>query len=72
MLSSPLEVSNSTKDKVVRLVALTPEVDDAFPSAKVLPGRPGGVSAVFRSSRRLFPSLLRVSVRTECMAGNNY
>ena len=50
MLSSPLEVPNSVEDKVVRLVDLTPEVDDAFPPIKVLPGRPGGVSFVCRSS----------------------
>ena len=37
MLPSPLEVPNSAEDKVVRLLALTPEVDDAFPPAKVLP-----------------------------------
>ena len=57
MLPSPLEVPNFAEDKVVQLVALTPEVDDAFPSAKVLLGRPNGVSAVCRSCRRLLPSL---------------
>ena len=60
MLSPPLEVPNPVEDKIVRLVAPTPEVDDAFPPAKVLPGHHGGVSSVCRSSRRLLPSLLRV------------
>ena len=72
MLSSPMEVSNPAKDKVVRVVAPTPEADDSFPSAKVLPGRPGGLSSVCRSNRRLLPAFLRVLGRTDCMAGNTY
>ena len=72
MLSSPMEVSNPAKDKVVRVVAPTPEADDSFPPAMVLPGRPGGLSSVCRSSRRLLPAFLQVSGRTDCMAGNTY
>ena len=46
MLPSPLEVSNLAEDEVVRAVAPTPEADDALPPAKVLPGRPNGVSSL--------------------------
>ena len=72
MLLSPLEVPNPAEDKAVRVVAPSPEADDAFPPAKVLPGCPGGLSSVCRSSRRLLPSFLRVSVHTDCMTGNTY
>ena len=72
MLSSPLEVSDSAEDKAVRLVAPTSEADDVIPPAKVLPGRRDGVSSVCWSSRRLLPSFLRVSVRTDGMAGYTY
>ena len=58
MLSSPLEVLNPAEDKVVRVVAPAPKADDALPPAKALPGHPGGVSFVCRSSRRLLSSLL--------------
>ena len=69
MLLSPLEVPNPAEDKAVRVVAPTLEVDDAVPPAKVLLGRPDGVSFVCWSSRGLLPSLLRVPIRTDGMAG---
>ena len=72
MLPSRLEVPNPAEDKAIRLVAPTSEADDAIPPAKVLPGRPNKVSSVCWSSRRLLPSLLRVLVRTDDMAGYTY
>ena len=72
MLSSPLEVPNLAEDKAIRVVATTPEADDAFPPAKVPPELPGGLSSECRSSRRLLPPLLQVSFHTDCMAGNTY
>ena len=72
MLLSPMEALNTAEDKTFRVVAPTPEADDSFPPAKVLPGRPGGFSSVCRSSQRLLPPFLRVSGRTDCLAGNTY
>ena len=72
MLPSPLEVPNSVEDQVVWMVAPTLETDDAIPPVEVLPRRTSGVPFVRRSSRRLLPSLFRVSVRTYGMAGNTY
>ena len=67
-----MKVQNPAEDKAVRVVAPTPEADDSFPPEKVLPGRPDGLSSVCRSNRRLLPPLLRVSGRTDCIAGNTY
>ena len=72
MLPSPMEVPNSAEDQAVWMVAPVSETDDEIPPAEVLPGRIGGVSFMRRSSRRLLPSILRVSVRTDGMACNNY
>ena len=72
MLPSPLEVPNSAKDQAVRMVAPTSKTDDAIPPTEVMPGRLGGVSFVRRSNQKLLPSLLRVSVCTDGMAGNTY
>ena len=72
MLPSIMEVSNSIEDQTVRMVAPAAKTDDAFPPTEILPRRTGGVSFVRRSCRRLFSPLLRVSIRTDGMAGNNY
>ena len=72
MLPSPIEVSNSAEDQAVRMVAPALEIDDEIHPAKFLPGRIDGVSFVRRSSRRLLPSMLRASVRTNGMASNTY
>ena len=72
MLSSHMEVPNPAEDKAVRVVVPTPEADDSFPLAKVLPGRPGRLPSVCWSSQRLLPPFLRVSGHTDCMAGNTY
>ena len=72
LVNAPLKVPNPVEDKAVRLVAPTSEADDTIPPAKVLPGRPDGVSSVCWNSRRLLRSLLRVSLRTDGMAGNTY
>ena len=69
MLSSPPEVPNPAEDKAVRVVAPTSKADDAVPPAKILPGRPDGVSFACRSGRGLLSSLLRVSICTDGMAG---
>ena len=72
MLPSPLEVPNSIEDQTVRMVAPASQTIDAIPPAEVLPGRIGGVSFVCRSYRRLLPSFLQVSIRTDGMAGYTY
>ena len=70
MMLSPQEVPNNAEDKAIRMVAHSSEANDVIPPAKVLPKRLSGVSSMCRSSRRLLPSLFRVSVRTDDMAGN--
>ena len=70
MLSSPLEVPNLAEHKAIQMVAHSSEANDVIPPVKVLLERLGGVSSMCRSSRRLLPSLFRVSVRTDDMAGN--
>ena len=72
MLLSPLEVPNSAEDQTVWMVAPMSKTVDAISSAEVLPGCISGASFVRRSCRRLLPSFLRVSVRTNGMAGNTY
>ena len=72
MLSSLMEVLNSAEDQTVRMVALASKTDNAIPPTKVLPGHTGRVSFVRRSFRRLLPPFIRVSVRIDGMAGNNY
>ena len=72
MLPFIMEVSNSIEDQTVRMVAPAAKTDDAIPPTKILPRHTGGVSFVRRSCRRLFSPLLRVSIRTDGMAGNNY
>ena len=72
MLPSIIEVSNSIEDQTVRMIVPASTTDDAIPPTEVLPGSTGGVSFVRQSCRRLFPPLLRVSVCTDGMAGNNY
>ena len=72
MLPSPMEVPNFAEDQAVRMVAPASETDDEISPAEVLPRRIGGVSFVRRSSRRLLPSIFRVSVRIDGMAGNTY
>ena len=71
ILSSIMEVSNSIEDQTIRMVAPTSKTDDAIPPIEILPGCTSGVSFVRQSYRRLFPPLLRVSVCTDGMAGNN-
>ena len=71
MLPSIMEVSNSIKDQTVRMVAPTAKTDDVIPPTEILPRRTGGVSFVRRSCRILFSPLLRGSIRTDGMAGNN-
>ena len=72
MLSSPLEVPISAEDQAVRMVAPASKTDDAIPPAEFMLERFGGVSFVHQSSRRLLPSLLRVSFCIDGMAGNTY
>ena len=72
MLPSLMKVSNSPEDQTIRMVSPALETDYAIPQAKVLPEGTGGVSFVRWSCRRLLPPFLRVSVRTDGMAGNNY
>ena len=72
MLPSIMEVLNSIEDQTIRMVAPASKTDDAIPPTEILPRLTGGVSFVRRSCRRLFSPLLRVSVCTNGMAGNNY
>ena len=67
-----MEVPNSAEDQAVRMVAPASETDDAITLAEVLPGCIGGVFFVRLSSQRLLPSILRVSGRTDDIAGNTY
>ena len=64
-----LEMSNSVEDQTIQMVAPASETDEAIPPTKVLPGRTSGVR---RSYRRLLSSFLRMSIRTDDMAGNTF
>ena len=69
MLSTLLEVPNPAEDQAIQMVAPALETDDAIPLAKALLERLGGVFSI-PLKIPLLPFLLRVSVRTDDMAGN--